>query len=75
MRNDKICHISLDYAKVLECRRFGLSTFQFVDFPAGRRGFGLSTIRFVDVLVYRSFCLSTFQFVDVPASRHFRKKN
>ena len=31
MGNDKIYHISLDYAKNLDCRHFGLSMRRFVD--------------------------------------------
>ena len=49
----------------INCRRFGLSTFWFVD------GFGLSTFWFVDVLVCRRFGLSTFCFVDVAVCRRF----
>ena len=54
----------------MDCRRFGLSTFWFVDVLVCRR-FGLSTFRFVDVLVCRRFGLSTFWFVDVSACRRF----
>ena len=49
----------------MNCRRFGLSTFWFVD------GFGLSTFWFVDVSVCRRFGLSTFCFVDVAVCRRF----
>ena len=52
------------------CRRFGLSTFWFVDVSACRR-FGLSTFRFVDVLVCRRFGLSTFRLVDISVGRRF----
>ena len=52
------------------CRRFGLSTFRFVDVLVCRR-FGLSTFRFVDVSVCRRFGLSTFRFVDVLVCRRF----
>ena len=51
-------------------RRFGLSTFRFVDVSVCRR-FGLSTFWFVDVLVCRRFGLSTFRFVDVLVCRRF----
>ena len=64
-----------NYAEVLECRRFGLSTFWGVDVLVCRR-FGLSPFRFVDVLVCRrfglsTFGLSTFWFVDVSVCRRF----
>ena len=59
-----------NYAEVWECRRFGLSTFRFVDVLVCRR-FGLSTFRFVDVLVCRRFGLSTFRSVDVLVCRRF----
>ena len=52
------------------CRRFGLSTFRFVDVLVCRR-FGLSTFWFVDVSVGRRFSLSTFRFVDVSVCRRF----
>ena len=52
----------------IKCRRFGLSTFWFIDVLVCRR-FGLSTVWFVDVLVCRSFGLSTFWFVDVLVYR------
>ena len=60
------------YAKVQECRRFGLSTFRLVDVLVCRR-FGLSTFRCVDVSACRHFGLSTFwlstlRFVDVLTS-------
>ena len=59
-----------NYAEVLQCRRFGLSTFWFVDVTVCRR-FGLSTFWFVDVSVCRRFGLSTFWFVDVSVCRRF----
>ena len=52
------------------CRRFGLSTFWFVDVLVCRR-IGLSTFWSVDVLVCRRFGLSTFWFVDVSVCRRF----
>ena len=52
-------------------RRFGLSTFRFVDVSVCRlsvcRRFGLSTFWFVDALVYRRFDLWTYWFIDVLA--------
>ena len=54
----------------MKCRRFGLSTFWFVDVLV-RRHFGLSTFWFVDVPVCRRFCLSTFWFFDVFVCRRF----
>ena len=59
-----------NYAEVFECRRFGLSTFRFVDVSVCRR-LGLSTFWFVDVSVCRRFGLSTFWFVDVSVCRRF----
>ena len=49
-------------------RRFGLSTFWFVDVLVCLR-FGLSTFQFVDVLVCQSFGLLTFGFVEVWVCR------
>ena len=60
-----------DYAKTLECRRFRLSKFRFVDILVCR-SFGFSTFRVVDVSVCpcfgcRCFGLSTFwQLIDIP---------
>ena len=59
-----------NYAEVLQCRCFGLSTFWFVDVTVCRR-FGLSTFWFVDVSVCRRFGLSTFRCVDVSVCRRF----
>ena len=57
------------------CRRFGLSTFRFVDVPVVDvsvcRRFGLSTFWSVDVSGCRRFGLSTFWFVDVSLCRRF----
>ena len=58
------------FVDVLVCRRFGLSTFWSVDVLVCRR-FGLSTFWFVDVSVCRRFGLSTFRFVDVSVCRRF----
>ena len=58
------------FVNVLVCRRFGLSTFWFVDFSVCRR-FGLSTFRSVDVTVCRRFGLSMFRFVRVLVWQRF----
>ena len=60
-----------NYAKVLKCRRFGLSMFWFVDILGCGR-YGMSSFWFVDVLVCRHFGLSTFRFVDILTSKQFK---
>ena len=69
MKTNVRLHHTIQY-NTMECRRFGLSTFRFVDVLACRR-FGFSTFWSVDVLVCRRFGLSTFWFVDVSVCQRF----
>ena len=70
IKTDTRLHYGIPYNKMV-CRRFGLSTFRFVDVVSVCRRFGVSKFWFVDVLVCRRFGLSTFRFVDVTVCRRF----
>ena len=68
-------HLWLRFVAVSGCRRFGLSTFRFVNVSVCWhlicQRFGLATFRFVNVAVCRCFDLSTFRFVDAMGSLRF----